>query len=292
MKKNLQSKFQTRQYMLSKDFEIFYYDDTQFSGVQNHTHNYFEFYFFLQGALSMHIEEKVYPLRSGDVLLIPPGVSHHIINHNPEIPYRRFVFWITEDYYRLLHSLSEDYTYIAKQAIERRHYIYHNDVISFNSLQAKLFRLIEEIHTDRFGRTTKISLCVEDLMLHLNRISYEHDHPQKPKERQSLYENLMQYIEDHLDEELSLDHLAEVFYVSKFHIAHIFKENLGLSVHQYIIKKRLAMCRDAILSDASISKTFLIYGFKDYSSFFRAFKKEYGLSPKEYKEIHGMKEMQ
>ena len=71
-------------------------------------------------------------------------------------------------------------------------------------------------------------------MLHINRISYELNHPQKQKEKASLYDNLMQYIENHLDEELSLDHLAEVFYVSKFHIAHIFKENLGLSIHQYI----------------------------------------------------------
>ena len=52
------------------------------------------------------------------------------------------------------------------------------------------------------------------------------------------------------------------------------------------------MCRDAILSDNNISKAYLLYGFKDYSSFFRAFKKEYGLSPKEYKEIHGIKEIQ
>lgn len=166
----------------------------------------------------MHIGNKVYPLKHGDIILIPPGGHHHNINHNPNIPYRRFIFWISEEYYRQLHALSDDYGYIAMEALKQKQYIYHNDMISFNALQAKLFRLIEEIHSNRFGRTTKIALCVV-----------------------------------------------------------IFKENMGLSIHQYITKKRLTMCRDALLSDTNISKAFLLYGFKDYSSFYGAFKKEYGI---------------
>ena len=74
--------------------------------------------------------------------------------------------------------------------------------------------------------------------------------------------------------------------MSKYHIAHIFKDNIGISLHQYILKKRLHASRQAILSGEPISRIFPQYGFKDYTSFFRAFKKEYGISPKEYREQH------
>ena len=91
------------------------------------------------------------------------------------------------------------------------------------------------------------------------------------------------YIEDHLEEDLTLEKLAAAFYVSKYHIAHVFKDSTGLSVHQYIMKKRLFACKNAIPDCENISDVYLQFGFKDYSSFYRAFKKEFGISPKEYK---------
>ena len=289
--KKYQSIFNPRQYMVSKDFEIFYYDDTNLSNVKSHSHNYYEFYFFLQGKISMQIADRSFPLKSGDVLLIPPGISHHLINQDEKTPYRRFIFWVSREYFEALKSVSDDFSYIIDQAVEQKNYLYHNGMGNFNELHSKCYRLLEETHTDRFGKDSILALCVNDLMLHLNRMAYENLHPVKQKENQSLYINLMQYIEEHLEEDLSLDSLADEFYVSKYHIAHIFKENLGMSIHQYITKKRLDMCRNALLSGTNISKSFQTYGFKDYSSFFRAFRKEYGISPKEYKDVYSLSEL-
>lgn len=287
MKKNLQTKFSYRQHMISKDFEIYYYNDMHFSHVDIHSHNYYELYFFLEGDVSMLIDTTSYHLKSGDVILIPPYVPHQAVIFNSATPYRRFVFWISKAYYEQLLYLSDCYSYILEQAKKNR-YIFHFDTINFHSIQARIFALIEENHSERFGKNEMIKLHINDLMLYLNRKIYEHDHPETPQEKQTLYESLLYYIEGHLEEDLTLDRLADNFYVSKYHIAHIFKENLGLSIHQYITKKRLAFCRDSILSGIDISKAYLMYGFKDYSSFFRAFRKEYGLSPKEYKEFHSM----
>lgn len=76
MAKNLQTKFSTRQYMLSRDFEIYYYNEPASEKVSIHSHDYYEFYFFLEGDVSIWIEGEQYPLKYGDMVLIPPGIKH------------------------------------------------------------------------------------------------------------------------------------------------------------------------------------------------------------------------
>ncbi len=285
MKKKLQTPFSTRQYMLSEDFELYYYSDSSLKRVASHAHDYYEFYFFLEGNVSMQIQERSYPLSYGDVILIPPGIPHKLIIHDSALPYRRFVFWISQEFCRHLLTVSADYGYLIQFVRERQDYIFHNDRITFNSIQSKLLRLLEEMQGERFCQSAQISLCVNDLLLHLTRLVYERNHPRQQSETASLCENLCAFIEEHIEENLSLERLSGEFFVSKYHIAHVFKENLGLSVHQYIMKKRLTLCRQAILSDMSITEAYQTFGFGDYSSFFRAFKREYGISPKEFRDM-------
>lgn len=289
MKSKLQSPFSTRQYMVSQDFEIYYYNDQNLSKVDLHTHDYYEFYFFLEGDISIQIGKDVFPIKYGDILLVPPKVSHRPIIHSQDTPYRRFIFWISQEYCNFLLQLSPDYLYLMQYVQTSKNYIFHNDKITFHTVQSKILRLLEEMHGKRFARNTQISLCVNDLILCLNRLVYERNNTDAQKEELDLYQQITLYIEDHLDEDLSLETLAKEFYVSKYHIAHVFKEKLGMSIHQYITKKRLALCRETILGKDSITEIYQTFGFGDYSSFYRAFKKEYGISPKDYRDMQMVK---
>ena len=92
MKKYLQMPFSTREYMLSKDFELFYYNDKHITPLKEHSHKYYEFYFFLGGDVSITIKKKKYMLQKGDMILLPPGIKHYITIHDPDVAYQRFVY--------------------------------------------------------------------------------------------------------------------------------------------------------------------------------------------------------
>ena len=90
------------------------------------------------------------------------------------------------------------------------------------------------------------------------------------------------FIQAHLTEELTLERLEKEFFVSREHIAREFKRQTGQTVHRYIVKARLDRCCTLIEQGLPITEVYKTSGFGGYNHFFRAFKKEYGMTPKEY----------
>ena len=273
--------------MQSKDFEAFYYSDLNFQTLPAHTHDYYEFYLFLEGDLDLEISGHARPLHPGDMVLVPPGVSHHALMHSSDRPYRRFVLWVSQEYAARLLKESPDYVFLMQRAATSSRCYYHFHEAEFSSIQSRLIRLLEEFHSNRYGRNAAVYLALNDLLLYMNRIIYEREHPVVSGSG-DLMQEITLFIDEHLTEDLSLDVLADHVCLSKYYIAHYFKDNLGISIHQYITKKRLQSCSEAIAAGSDITRTFDEYGFRDYSSFYRMFRKEYGMSPREYQEAHRM----
>ena len=210
MKEKLQTKFATRQYMISDTFELYYYSTDDVPGVKEHTHTHYEFYLFLEGAISLEIDGVLYTPTPGDLLLIPPGVQHHLVMHDLSVPYRRFVFWVSAAFAEQLCARSADYVYLMEYAAENQKYLFPLDSVEFNTIQYRTIRLIEEMRSDHFGKETQIFLYVSDLLMQINRTVYEQHHPLTRKAQLSLYEQLCFYIDEHLSEDLSLERLLEL----------------------------------------------------------------------------------
>lgn len=284
MKKELSTHFNDRQYMNSGEFEVFFYKDIDLDHVADHSHPYYEVYFFLNGDVTYVVDGKEYSLQHGDYLLIPPGIKHHPIFHSTGKTYQRFVLWISRSYYETMCSRCQDFSYSFTYVLQQKHYRFRTDFVTFQDIQGRLLDLIEEIRGSKAFHQLNSQLMIHSFLLFLNRITYNMIHQVPAAYENVLYLNICDYINNHLNEDLSLDHLASFFYASKYHISHIFKDNMGISLHQYILKKRLQASKNGILSGASLGELCHQYGFSDYTSFYRAFKKEFGVSPREFRE--------
>lgn len=102
------------------------------------------------------------------------------------------------------------------------------------------------------------------------------------KRKHLLMDDIFRYIHLHLSEELSLEQLEKEFFVSRYHICREFKKMTGQSVHAYIVKARLDECCKYIEQGMPIQEVYALGGFGGYNHFFRAFKKEYHMTPMEY----------
>lgn len=112
----------------------------------------------------------------------------------------------------------------------------------------------------------------------------------RPKKREPLMlDQVFGYIHSHLSEDITLEMLEKAFFVSRNHLCREFKRRTGQTIHRYIVKARLDLCREYIEQGFSITEVYRIGGFGGYNHFFRAFKQEYGMTPKQYYQ-HFLKE--
>lgn len=284
MAKHYTSTFDTRQDMNTKDLEIFYYEDKELHPVSSHQHEHYELYFFISGSVSCQIDDQTYPLSYGDVCLMPPGVYHRPLFHGQEPAYKRIVLWISPECFTRLKESYEQIDYCFSYALEHKIYRFAHDSGTAQLLFSKLYDLIEEYHSASAFHQQLLECYASSFLLQLNRVLQNSPSSGRSESQKPLFSQICDYIHAHLDEELTLDSLASHFFVSKYYIAHVFKENMGVSTHQYILKGRINASKGSILSGMPLQDVSQYYGFANYSTFFRAFKKEFGISPREFKD--------
>lgn len=270
MKKHTQS-FNTRQDMSRAGFEIFHYHDPEIQEIPIHHHDFFEVYLFLGGKVDYFVEGRTYRLIPGDILLINPMELHRPLVE-PGTPYERIVLWIDKT---LLSSFSDETADLSAcfRAADSRFHAAHTDTGS------KLTVLAQEFAGTEYGNSVFCQGLLLQVIVELNRLVLRGEGVGAGAEIDPLILRVLEYIRAHYQEPLSLDGLAEQFYVSKYYLSHLFSHTVGVSVYRYILLKRLQIARELLSEGTPPGAVFQHCGFQDYANFYRAFKRQYGETP-------------
>lgn len=238
-----------------------------------HEHNSYEILFFLEGDSKFVIEGKDYTLEPGDIVIIRSHEMHRVY-HNSDTRYRRVILHVKPAFFAN-HNCSEyEAQFLNSQAgIGNR---IKSNLTRSSGLYNAFMRLKEYSGDYTLVDEPVVQSIIMEILYLINRIHRF----STPDVHDNRIEKVIAYINKHYTDDIDLEILENEFFISKYHLCRIFRKATGLTVHDYINRKRLTKVRELCAEGKNLSDAAILSGFCDYSSFYRAHKKVTGRSPK------------
>lgn len=258
---------------MDRFFNIFCKMNTDINPRQDvfnmHMHSDYEIYCFLAGNVKYIVEGTVYPLHKGDFILIRRSESHHICFLS-ESTYTRIVlnFTPTNPYDELTEKLMLPFN--DRPLGKFNHYP------SAHCSNSHLMHYMEQLCSceDKHIRSDYLTVMLNEFALNFKTLK-QHDNTSED----NLVTDIIRYVNLHLTDLLSLQHLSEKFFISKSQLNRNFKHIMGSTIWEYITGKRLLLAKKKIEEGANPTKIYIECGFNDYTAFYRAYCTKFGFSP-------------
>lgn len=250
-----------------------------------HTHDYFQVYYMLSGKITHHIESGSAELSCGDVFIVPPNLPHYIDTNNGPVDFYAMSFM--PDFFLGMsenNKLISDFLYYLKTAtlenIQPKFTLPHEDIIFVDTV---FKRIMSEFKSTKTGKEEVIKECVSVLLSLFARVYFEEKAEALTLEynRNSVL-HCIEYIKNHLDEDITLTEIARRSAMSKTCFCSIFSSITGTSFKQFLNSCRIKKAAELILAGEKISNVSILCGYNDLSTFYRNFKKQIGISPTQY----------
>ena len=269
------SEYQSRGYLLD-NYRLFHLNDAQGTKTDYHYHEFCKILLLCSGSGGYMVDGLRYALEPGDIVLIG---SHCV--HRPEFEpgalYERIILYVSPEFLRnqsvgewdLLDCFSGVQGHVLRPEETARKTIFN--------LAA---RMEQEMSAKGFGREILCNSLLLNLLVELGRQrSGSGASPNPVLPGNGRIQDILRYMDSHLTEDLTIDHLSERFYISKYHMMRLFRSETGQSIHSYLSDRRLLLARDLIRGGMSATESCFRAGFRSYSSFTRAYAKRFGTTP-------------
>lgn len=261
--------------------KIFYLETSSSKDFEYHYHDFHKILLFLGGSVSYAVEGQEYDLLPGDIIFIPAGQIHRpVIREN--IPYERIIAYVSQDYFDSYARNGCDLFACFAQAMQHRSNLFRLPEHACRDLRKISAAIADSFKETTFGTELFQQTKLVEYLILLNRLLLENQtsyHLTGTANTQVL--QMIDYINQHITEELSIDVIAQQAYLNRSYVMHLFKAETGYTIGKYITEKRLFLANFYISQGESMTDACYKSGFRNYTTFYQAYKGKYKRSPKQ-----------
>ncbi|MBO4468110.1 MAG: helix-turn-helix transcriptional regulator [Clostridia bacterium] len=254
-------------------FSFIHYSGKAYNSNLHIDKNLFSIFMLLTGDITYDVEGKIIRIKPDDILLIGNNELHRFIaKQNSNCEY--LLLMVNLDF-----LIKNDCTAFSEMVFNRTPG--ENNVISADvSIANGINEIIKRL--DRYCGEKPPELCVVngviiELLYNLNK---QVEKSGKTGSNKPKVNDIIDYINDNLTDDLSLDRIAKRFFLTKQYLCKIFKKNTGYTVNKYITYRRIVLVKEAYSNGMTLSEACYKAGFNDYSSFYRAYSRIANKSPR------------
>ena len=279
--------YEKRGYLL-EDFRLFHLSSDLTEDTDFHYHEFHKIVFFVSGSGNYLVGGRSYALKPHDIVLVERGAIHKAEISNSQ-RYERVILYIDPGFLSAQSSGETSLEQCFRDASESRNFVVRPDADLWEALRRTLSALEKAERGERYGRDLLIRSLMIQLLVELGRGLQSENYRYAPVENSGeKTTEILEFLQDHLTEDISIDRLAEEFYLSKYHMMRLFRSRTGFTIHGYLTDKRLHLARELIAGGETALEACYSCGYKDYSAFSRAYKKLFQESPARAREGRGV----
>lgn len=265
-------------------FQISHTKENYTKPVLFHSHDFFEIYFFLDGKVTYYIENEVYTLEKGDVLVIPPGKLHRpVIEEN--VPYERCVLWLYSSFLLSCEGAEQMVEEITRMISEKNIRWVHFDGENLRTMRGLFDKLLFDFESGeplaRYTAEGCIALILGEIRENFRNME------KVDEQRGDVVRQVIAYLNENIADAPSLEELAAQFFVSKYYLSHRFKEYTKTTIHQYILMKKSNLAKELLEKGNPPQEVSVSCGFTTYANFYKAFTRLTGMTPRDYRRQWG-----
>lgn len=241
-----------------------------------HNHSTYELHYFVRGTAKWLIDGVEYACEPHTLMLFAPNAFHGIRIYD-EQPYERFTLHFTADEISLERRATLARTLPRAEKTGGIPCLRQN--MEGTAMHALLLQLDVLAAQDESAREKMTSIFVEALLSVIALSAAPVQETPEHAQLNSTQEGILSYLNHHFNEPITLDDLADRFFISKNHLNRSFRKATGTTIRDYLIGKRVSYVQQLLINGIPATQAATLAGFGDYTAFYRAYVKRFGHAP-------------